>query len=116
MSPSPTDVATADPERAREPAPPDAEMSVGEESARRRSPAQALLLWAVRTYQAVRSGHPSPCRFYPTCSAYAAEAVTEHGARHGTWLAIRRVARCRPFGGHGVDPVPPAGPRRGVGR
>lgn len=82
------------------------------EPARRRGAAQAALL----AYQALRSGHPSPCRFYPTCSTYAAEAVAEHGAWRGAWLAARRVARCRPFGGHGIDLVPPAGPGRGAQR
>lgn len=51
---------------------------------------------------------PSSCRFYPTCSAYAYEAVSQWGIRRGIWLAIRRVVRCRPFGSFGYDPVPPA--------
>ncbi|HXJ95796.1 MAG TPA: membrane protein insertion efficiency factor YidD [Terriglobia bacterium] len=51
---------------------------------------------------------PSSCRFYPTCSAYAYEAVSQWGVRRGMWLALRRVARCRPFGGFGYDPVPSA--------
>ena len=53
------------------------------------------------------------CRFQPTCSHYAAEAIERHGAAQGTWLAIRRHARCRPGGGTGIDPVPdaPSGPR-----
>ena len=50
---------------------------------------------------------PSSCRFYPTCSAYAYEAVSQWGVRRGVWLALRRVARCRPFGAFGYDPVPP---------
>lgn len=72
-----------------------------------RSVAQAMVLALLRAYQALRSGHPSPCRFYPTCSTYAVEAVAEHGAWQGSWLALRRVARCHPFGRHGVDLVPP---------
>jgi uncharacterized protein len=49
---------------------------------------------------------PSSCRFYPTCSAYACEAVSKWGIRRGIWLALRRVFRCRPFGSFGYDPVP----------
>jgi len=65
-----------------------------------------IVVSVVRAYQGVRQGRPSPCRYWPTCSAYAVEAVERHGARRGTALALRRVARCHPFGGRGVDPVP----------
>jgi uncharacterized protein len=60
----------------------------------------------VRVYQGVTAGRVSGCRFYPSCSEYAAEALSAHGARKGTWLTVRRIARCRPFGGRGYDPVP----------
>ena len=46
------------------------------------------------------------CRFHPSCADYAAQAIREHGALRGSWLSARRVARCRPLGGHGFDPVP----------
>ena len=49
---------------------------------------------------------PARCRFYPTCSAYAQEALRTHGAVKGTYLALRRVARCHPFNPGGYDPVP----------
>lgn len=48
----------------------------------------------------------SGCRFQPTCSDYAVEAVRRHGPLRGTWLAFKRLARCHPWGGHGYDPVP----------
>ena len=57
-------------------------------------------------YQRLTSGRPSPCRFYPSCSNYAIEAVETHGALRGIGLSIRRLARCRPLGPHGVDLVP----------
>lgn len=73
---------------------------------RRPGPGARVALVALRAYQAARAGAVSPCRFYPSCSTYAVEAVERHGAPVGLWLAARRVARCRPFGGRGVDLVP----------
>ncbi|MDD2285603.1 MAG: membrane protein insertion efficiency factor YidD [Paludibacter sp.] len=49
--------------------------------------------------------HPS-CRYTPTCSQYAIEAVMKHGILHGGWLAIKRIMSCHPWGGNGYDPVP----------
>lgn len=49
------------------------------------------------------------CRFQPTCSAYAIEALETHGVIHGGWLALRRIVRCHPWGGSGYDPVPEDG-------
>jgi putative membrane protein insertion efficiency factor len=51
------------------------------------------------------------CRFSPTCSAYAVEAIEIHGAVKGGLMSVWRILRCNPFGGHGYDPVPPAGTR-----
>jgi len=72
----------------------------------RHRPVVAVVLGLVRLYQLARAGRPSPCRYLPTCSAYAAEAVERHGALRGGWLALRRIGRCHPWGGAGVDPVP----------
>lgn len=66
----------------------------------------AALAALIRAYQRVTSHRVAPCRFYPSCSAYALEAVETHGAVRGAVLALRRVLRCRPFGPHGVDLVP----------
>lgn len=63
-------------------------------------------LAVIRWYQLAREGRPSPCRFTPSCSSYAHEAIELHGARRGSWLALRRLLRCRPFGPSGYDPVP----------
>lgn len=65
-----------------------------------------LLRAVVRGYQAARAGRPSPCRYSPTCSQYAIDALETHGALRGSWFATRRLLRCRPWGGHGWDPVP----------
>lgn len=70
---------------------------------------KTLLTILLRFYQWVirpLMGAPN-CRFYPSCSNYALEAVREHGAAHGSYLAFRRVCRCHPWNAGGVDPVPP---------
>ena len=60
----------------------------------------------IRLYQAARIGRVSPCRYTPSCSHYALEAVNRHGARRGLALTARRLGRCRPGGPFGFDPVP----------
>ena len=61
----------------------------------------------IRGYQRfVSPALPPSCRFYPSCSQYALEAITRHGAVKGTWLATRRLVRCHPFNPGGFDPVP----------
>ena len=60
----------------------------------------------IRLYQQLSAGRPSPCRYVPSCSTYAREAIAHHGAGRGSWLTIRRLVRCAPWGGHGYDPVP----------
>lgn len=70
------------------------------------TPGQRALLGAIGIYRRLRAGSDSPCRFYPSCSQYALEAVEIHGAARGSYLAARRILRCNPFGPHGVDPVP----------
>jgi hypothetical protein len=72
----------------------------------RPNPLSRLLLGGIHLYQLLRSGRPTGCRYLPTCSVYAEEAVRRHGPVRGSALAVRRLARCHPWGGHGVDPVP----------
>ena len=62
----------------------------------------AMVLW----YQEAFQWRPSPCRFTPSCSNYALEAIESHGSARGLWLTICRLLRCRPFGPSGFDPVP----------
>jgi putative membrane protein insertion efficiency factor len=72
---------------------------------------ERAILLALRTYQTVLSPvFSGACRFYPTCSAYASEAVTRHGVQQGLWLAFKRLLRCRPFHPGGYDPVPDGSP------
>ncbi len=67
---------------------------------------QRAALALIRAYQALRAGRPSGCRYWPSCSAYGAEAIETHGLWRGGRLATRRLLRCHPLGGHGVDLVP----------
>ena len=71
------------------------------------SVAARVLTAVIGLYQRFVSPLLAPrCRFHPTCSAYAAEAVSTYGALRGSWLALRRIARCHPWNPGGVDPVP----------
>lgn len=66
-----------------------------------------LVLLFLRFYKRILSPMlPAACRFYPTCSVYAIEAVEKHGALRGGWLAIKRIGKCHPFHPGGVDLVP----------
>ena len=66
------------------------------------------ILRSINLYQRLTEHRLSPCRYIPSCSEYAREAVEVHGAARGSWLAARRLSRCHPLGGQGFDPVPPA--------
>ena len=69
-----------------------------------------ILIGLIRFYQeAVSPWTPASCRYTPTCSGYAREAIEVHGAGRGTWMALRRFVRCNPWGGYGYDPVPGVG-------
>ncbi len=75
------------------------------------APARLVLLAAIRIYQLTLSGWlGGQCRFSPTCSRYAQEAIRSWGAMRGSFLAARRVLRCNPFGRGGLDPVPETRP------
>lgn len=66
-----------------------------------------ILLLGIRAYQIALSPYVgTQCRFHPTCSRYAVEAIERHGALRGSWLSVRRVSRCHPWSAGGYDPVP----------
>ena len=70
-----------------------------------------IAIYLIRGYQLLLSPLlGNNCRFQPTCSEYAIESIRSHGLRRGSWLAVRRIGRCHPWGGAGHDPVPPRGP------
>ena len=77
---------------------------------------RALLIFFVKAYRWLISPLIGPsCRFYPSCSAYALDALEQHGALRGGWLAVRRLGRCHPWNEGGYDPVPsPAAPACGA--
>lgn len=68
--------------------------------------AKALILVAKAWQRGPSLVLPPSCRYMPSCSAYAIEALSRYGALKGSWLAARRITRCHPWGGHGYDPVP----------
>jgi hypothetical protein len=81
--------------------------------------AARALMTPVRAWRLISTRLPPRCRFYPSCSEYALGALAEHGAGRGSWLAVRRLARCHPWHDGGLDPVPPSNtrsPLRGPGR
>ena len=66
-----------------------------------------ILVWAIRIYQkAISPAFPPNCRFVPSCSEYARQAVQKYGVCRGLWLGLRRLLRCHPFNPGGYDPVP----------
>ena len=81
--------------------------AVGGDTDARPSLVARLLLAIVGLYRLTAVMRTPRCRFLPTCSTYAVEALRAHGALRGTWLAIRRVGRCHPWNPGGIDPVPP---------
>ena len=69
-----------------------------------------LVVMPIRVYQwTISPMLPRSCRFAPSCSEYAAEAILAHGPLTGGWLGLKRILRCHPWGGHGYDPVPARG-------
>lgn len=75
-----------------------------------------LLIGLIRLYQKIFSAHRRVpvCRFSPSCSCYGIEALQKHGAVYGSYLAVRRIIRCNPWGGSGYDPVPEHNPLKRI--
>ena len=71
-----------------------------------RGPVTRAMLWLIGLYRMTATVRTPRCRYIPTCSAYAAEAIEVHGPVGGLWLGVRRIGRCHPFGSFGFDPVP----------
>lgn len=71
---------------------------------------QAFFVSLITLYQKILSPYwPGQCRYTPTCSSYTKQAVQQYGVGVGTWIGIKRIVRCSPFGNHGYDPVPDRG-------
>ena len=92
----------------------------GEDHRRESAPTRSAAAWLLTGLISGYRRFVSPllgarCRFYPSCSAYALEAIQVHGAGRGTWLAVRRLSKCHPFHAGGLDPVPPASEKRQQG-
>jgi putative membrane protein insertion efficiency factor len=72
-----------------------------------KNPISTLLILLIKIYKGAISPYlPRACRYTPTCSEYGIEAIKKHGPFKGTFLTLKRVSRCHPWGGHGHDPVP----------
>ena len=65
-----------------------------------------IILFMIKCYQKISSLTPPRCRFYPTCSEYTKQAILKHGLIKGSWLGIKRIAKCHPLNEGGYDPVP----------
>ena len=65
-----------------------------------------IMVLLINVYQKIFAGRPSTCRFFPSCSSYAIESFEKQGFFKGFFLTIKRISRCNPWGGHGLDPVP----------
>lgn len=73
---------------------------------------KSFLLKLINIYQRIPGNHHAACRYIPTCSNYAKEAIEEYGALKGSIMAIKRILRCNPFGSYGYDPVPKKGVKK----